>query len=109
MEHRPCTLPCCFSLSVCLPGDNPVPRILDDIAPPGPLQLRGRWEGLWLREGEAADGAAYQDGWLTLPMTPAWTARLTLTDEGRGRCRLRLGDAEMLGIYQRTEDRLVLC
>jgi hypothetical protein len=60
-------------LASVLPGDNPV-RALGDIAPPGPLELRGRWEGLWLREGEAADGAAYHDGRLTLPMTPAWTA-----------------------------------
>jgi hypothetical protein len=98
-----------FLIAAVLPGDNPVRVEGDIITPPGPLELRGRWAGLWLREGEAADGAVYHDGRLTLPMTPAWTARLTLTDEGRGRCRVRLGDVEMLGIYQRTEDRLVLC
>ena len=85
-------------LAATLPGDNPI-RVEGDIAPPGPLELRGRWEGLWLREGDAADGAVYQAGRLTLPMTPAWTARLTLTDEGQGRCRVRLGGVEMMGIY----------
>jgi hypothetical protein len=92
-----------------LPGDNPTRVEGDIIAPLPPLELRGRWEGLWLREGEAADGAIYHDGRLTLPMTPAWKARLTLTDEGRGRCRVRLGDVEMLGIYQRQAERIVLC
>jgi hypothetical protein len=42
-------------------------------------------------------------------MTPAWTARLVLTDEGEGRCRVRLGGVEMLGIYRRWDDRLWLC
>jgi hypothetical protein len=64
---------------------------------------------LWLREGEAADGAVYHDGRLTLPMTPAWTAQLVLTDEGEGRCRARLGAAEFLGIYRRWDDRVWLC
>jgi hypothetical protein len=96
-------------LAASLPGDNPHRVEGDIIAPPEPLELRGRWEGLWLREGEAADGAVYHDGRLTLPMTPAWTTRLVLTDEGRGRCRVRLGDVEMLGNYQRQDERIVLC
>jgi hypothetical protein len=95
-------------LAAGLPGDNPA-LIEGDVDPFDQLQLPGRWEGLWLREREASDGAVYHDGRLTLPMTPAWTARLTLTDEGHGRCRVRLRDVELLGIYQRTEDRLVLC
>ncbi len=70
-------------LAAGLPGDNPVRVERDIIAPPGPLELRGLWEGLLSREGSTDFGAAYQDGRLTLPMTPAWTARLALTDEGR--------------------------
>jgi hypothetical protein len=33
-------------LAAVLPGDNPV-RVEGDIAPPGPLDLRGRWRGLF--------------------------------------------------------------
>jgi hypothetical protein len=32
-----------------------------------------------------------------------------LTDEGRGRCRARLGGVELLGIYERSDDRLWMC
>ena len=46
---------------------------------------------------------------LTLPMTPPVSMSFRMVDEGRGRVRARLGDVEMLGIYQRTEDRIVLC
>jgi hypothetical protein len=66
-------------LAAGLPGDNPV-RVEGDIAPPGPLELRGRWEGSWSREGSTDFGAVYQDGRLTLPMMPAWTTTLTLID-----------------------------
>jgi hypothetical protein len=95
-------------LTAGLPGDNPV-HVEGEIDPPGPLELSGRWEGSWTREGDTDIGVSFQDGRLTLPMMPAWTVRLVLTDEGRGRCRVRLGDVDMLGIYERTEDRLVLC
>jgi hypothetical protein len=79
-----------------------------DIAEPG-LELSGCWEGSWSREGETVFGAVFQDGRLTLPMTLPWTVRFTLNDEGRGRCRGRFGDTDFLGIYQRQDERIVLC
>lgn len=42
-------------------------------------------------------------------MTPAWTVRLTLTDEGQGRLRGRFADVDVLSIYQRQDDQVVLC
>jgi hypothetical protein len=99
-----------FLLATLLPHDNPVRvRVHEDIIEPAPLLLRGRWEGSWSREGSTDFGAAYQDGRLTLPMTPAASMPCRMVDEGRGRFRATLGDVEMLGIYQRTEDRIVLC
>jgi hypothetical protein len=35
--------------------------------------------------------------------------RLTLIDEGQGRFRGRYADVDVLGIYQRGDDRVVLC
>jgi hypothetical protein len=91
-----------------LPGDNPR-QAEDIIAPPGPLELRGRWEGFWTREGDTDIGVVYQNGRLTLPMTPAVSMPFRMVDEGHGRFRARLGPVDVLGIYQRTEDRIVLC
>jgi hypothetical protein len=48
-------------LATVLPADNPV-RVEGDIAPPGPLDLRGRWEGFWSREGDTDVGVVFQDG-----------------------------------------------
>jgi hypothetical protein len=98
-----------FLLASVLPGDNPVHALDDIIAPPGPLELRGRWEGYWTREGDSDFGVVFQDGRLTLPMTPAWTERLTLIDEGHGRFRGRFADVDVLGIYSRQDERIVLC
>jgi hypothetical protein len=42
-------------------------------------------------------------------MTPAWTVPLTLTDEGHGRFRGRFADVDVLGIYSRQDERIVLC
>ena len=61
------------------------------------------------RGGDRTEHRAYQFGRLTLPMTPAWTARLVLTDEGEGRCRVRLGETQFVGIYRRWDDRLWIC
>jgi hypothetical protein len=44
-----------------------------------------------------------------VPMTPPWTVRLTLTDEGRGCFRGRFADVDVLGIFQRQDNRVVLC
>jgi hypothetical protein len=95
-------------LATSLPGDNPV-RAMDDVFPFDQLQLAGRWEGLWTREGDTDFGAVYQAGRLTLPMTPAWTERLTLIDEGHGRFRGRFADVDVLRIYERQDGRIVLC
>jgi hypothetical protein len=94
-------------LASVLPSDNPV-RALGDIAPPGPLELRGRWEGSWSREGDTDIGVTYQDGRLTLPMMPPAPMPFRMVDEGHGRFRARLGDVDVLGIYQRQDDRIVL-
>jgi hypothetical protein len=80
-----------------------------EVVAPGPLELPGRWEGAWSREGDTDGGAVLEDGRLTLPMAPAWTVPFVLTDEGGGRCRARMGGADLRGIYSRTGDRLVLC
>jgi hypothetical protein len=48
-------------LATVLPGDKPV-RVEDDIAPPGPLDLRGRWEGSWTRSESTDSGISYQVG-----------------------------------------------
>jgi hypothetical protein len=95
-------------LTAGLPGDNPV-HVEGDIAPPGPLELRGRWEGSWSREGDTDIGVAFQDGRLTLPMTPPVSMPFRMVDEGQGRFRARLGDVDVLGIYSRQDDRIVLC
>jgi hypothetical protein len=95
-------------LASVLPGDNPV-RVEGDIAPPGPLDLRGRWEGSWSREGDTDIGAVFQDGRLTLPMTPAASMPFRMVDEGHGRFRATLGGVELHGIYSRQNDRIVLC
>ena len=46
---------------------------------------------------------------LTLPMTPAWTVPLSLIDEEHGRLRGRFADVDVLGIYSRQDERIVLC
>jgi hypothetical protein len=95
-------------LTAGLPGDNPA-RVEGDIAPPGPLDLSGRWEGSWSREGETVFGVVFQDGRLTLPMTPAASMPFRMVEEGHGRFRVRLGDVDVLGIFQRQDERIVLC
>jgi hypothetical protein len=95
-------------LAIALPGDNPV-RVGGDIAPPGPLDLSGRWEGSWSREGDTDIGVTLEDGRLTLPMTPPAPLPLRMVDEGQGRFRATLGRVELHGIYQRQDDRIVLC
>jgi hypothetical protein len=95
-------------LAAGLPGDNPV-RVEGDIAEPGPLELRGRWEGSWSREGDTDVGVVFQAGRLTLPMMSAARLPFRMIDEGRGRFRAKLGDREVLGIYSRQGERIVLC
>jgi hypothetical protein len=80
-----------------------------EVAEPGPLDLRGRWEGSWLREGDTDIGVVFQDGRLTLPMTPRAPLPFRMVDEGQGRFRATLGGVELLGIFQRQDERIVLC
>jgi hypothetical protein len=80
-----------------------------EVAEPGPLDLRGRWEGLWVREGDTDVGVVFQDGRFTLPMTPPAPLPFRMVNEGHGRFRAKLGDREVLGIYSRQDDRVVLC
>ena len=98
-----------FFLSVVLTLSIGPERISFEVSPPGPLVLTGRWEGSWSREGDAEYGAEYRDGRLTFPMTPAWTVPFRMVDEGNGQFRARLGAMDVLGIYQRHGDRIVLC
>jgi hypothetical protein len=80
-----------------------------DVAEPGPLDLRGRWGGSWSREGYTDIRVALRDGRLVLPMTPRALKPFRMVDEGHGRFRARLGDVDVLGIYSRQDDRIVLC
>jgi hypothetical protein len=80
-----------------------------DIAEPGPLDLRGRWDGSWSRQGDTDFGVVFQDGRLTLPMTPPASMPFRMVDEGQGRFRAKLGEVELLGSYQRQDERIVLC
>jgi hypothetical protein len=46
---------------------------------------------------------------LTLPTLPAWTVRLSIHDEGRGRFRGTLGDdLPIVGIWKYERGRLLL-
>jgi len=71
--------------------------------------LRGRWEGSWSREGDTDMCVTLEDGRLTLPMTPPAPLPLRMVDEGQGRFRAKLGEVELLGSYQRQDERIVLC
>jgi hypothetical protein len=71
--------------------------------------MRGRWEGSWSREGDTDQGAVFQDGWLTLPMTPPAPLPFLMVDEGQGRFRATLGGVQLHGIYWRGDNRIVLC
>jgi hypothetical protein len=42
-------------------------------------------------------------------MTPPAPLPFRTVDEGQGRFRAKLGDREVLGIYSRQDDRVVLC
>jgi hypothetical protein len=89
-------------------GDGPS-LVSAETVPPGPLELSGRWEGAWRREGGIDGGAVLDGGRLALPMAPAWTVTLVLVDEGDGGCRARMGGADLLGIYYRHGDHVALC
>jgi hypothetical protein len=46
---------------------------------------------------------------LTLPMTPSVSMSFRMVDEGHGRFRGRFADVDILGIYSRQDERIVLC
>jgi hypothetical protein len=71
--------------------------------------LSWSWSGTWTRGGGTVEGAALRRGMLTLPMTPAWTTRLRIEDEGQGRFRGTIGDQPIVGIWRYERGVLTLC
>jgi hypothetical protein len=71
--------------------------------------LSGSWSSNWAREGQTEAGAAVHKGMFTLPMTPPAKMRLTITEEGRGWYRGKVGDAPVVGIWRFKRGVLFIC
>jgi hypothetical protein len=74
------------------------------------LDPSGEWEG----SGRTSSGLVclvrFQPGEVRLSFRGAWQrSPCTVTDEGEGQLRIRLGKPFYLGIYERDGDRVTLC
>jgi hypothetical protein len=77
---------------------SPVSLALASILPADGPATSGSWFGSWSRAGQRDSGAFLRDGILTLPMTPPAKMRLTITEEGHGCFRAKIGDVPTVRI-----------
>jgi hypothetical protein len=75
------------------------------------LDLRGRWEGVYINADEGMMEARLLDGGIGLATGEGGSfVKSIFSDEGGGKVRFILNDAaKYLGIYEQQGDRVVIC
>ena len=92
-----------------LPGDGPA-LISAELHEASLVELaRGSWFGNWSREGQRDGGVFLDKGIITLPMTPPAKMRLTISKEGPGWFRGKVGEQPIVGIWRYQRGMLVIC
>jgi hypothetical protein len=99
-----------LAAGIAIPGDGPG-KVSGEVEQE--LDLRGEWEGTLRNYHGVRSRFRFGNGEVVVindQMQEVMGARLSFTDEGKGKVRLRLnGDQVYLGIYRQEGDRFFSC